>query len=218
MIGLRHVLAPPPRWLTPRRVALAAVAVVTAVSTPPIARCAQASAMLIRHGSVDMPCVVAVTTALALALAHRALRAASTMHARMWLAFGGAAAGALAVIVAHAVVSALHGWIPGVSSADLDLGATWAACWIVGAVHRRPPRLPLRHRVRPGDHGGDAGRGGAVPRRARSRPPRLGRRAPRRRRRGHAGAPAGVARARALGAGLRRPARAPLAMGAAAVR
>jgi hypothetical protein len=120
MIGLRHVLAPPPRWLTPRHVALAAVAAITAVATPPIAIGVPASAMRMEGHASALLFVVAVTTGLSLALARCALRAASTLHARIWLAFGGVAAGALAVMVSDAGVMMIrdtgpfwspHGWI-----------------------------------------------------------------------------------------------------------
>jgi len=108
MIGLRHVLAPPPRWLGPRRVALAGVAAVAAAATPPIALGVPDSARAIDGSAPALLFVVVVTILLSLALAWFALRARSTRSARLRLVLGGAAAGALAVMIAYAGVMLLH--------------------------------------------------------------------------------------------------------------
>ena len=100
MIELHHVLAS--RWsprLTPERAALVAVAAFTAAATPPVVASISNAASVVDGSRAAMLVVVVTTAVLAVALAHRALQAGSEMRARLWLVFGGAAAGVMATAI-----------------------------------------------------------------------------------------------------------------------
>jgi hypothetical protein len=112
MVGLRHVLAPYPRAitsLTPSRVALATVAAITAAAALPVVDAIPDVAAVLGDGTAPRLVVLATTSALGAAVGNAALGARTHVKARMWLAAGAAAAGALATWVSYLGVVAVRG-------------------------------------------------------------------------------------------------------------
>jgi hypothetical protein len=109
MLGLRDLLAPPPHALTLRRIARAAVAAVTATAAVPVVRALNLGAEL-GDGLHTKLALVATTSALSVAVADRALASRSDLRARVWLALGGALAGAVAMWVSYRAVLMMQ-WI-----------------------------------------------------------------------------------------------------------
>jgi hypothetical protein len=107
MNGLPRLLAPAPRWLTPARIALAAVAISTAALTPAVVDTLGELRQLLRPGLAAPAVLVAITVTLALLVGRRALAARSSMGCRVWLVAGGAAAGGIAMLAGYHALLAL---------------------------------------------------------------------------------------------------------------
>ncbi len=106
MMSLRQALASSSGF-TPQRVAVLIVAAFTAVLTPAVVGLVPAAAEEVAGRASALLVVVGTTTLLSAALAWVALRAESTVHARLWLAFGAALAGALACVASYGGVQLL---------------------------------------------------------------------------------------------------------------
>jgi len=140
MTALPRLLAPLPRWVTPLRVALAAVAMATAGLTRPVVGSIDEVRRLLRPGLAAPAALAAITVALALLVARRALAARSSMGCRVWLVGGGAAAGGCAMFAGYYTLVALglSGTVPGsYRTARIlvdEILPTLAVCLVMGGL------------------------------------------------------------------------------------
>jgi hypothetical protein len=107
MSGLPPVLRPLPRALTPERIALGAVVAITLAATAPALRAFSELGRALGPGPAGSVVVTAIAAPLAVLVARRALRATSTLRARLGVLLGGAAAGSLTAILGYVAVTLL---------------------------------------------------------------------------------------------------------------
>ncbi|APR77540.1 Hypothetical protein A7982_02887 [Minicystis rosea] len=131
MNGLPSVLAPLPRAITPRRVAVGTVAAITAVLTAPTVFAIDPVRNQLHAGTLAPLSIAVVTTILAMLLARYALGASTSMRARVRVIAGGAGAAGVAAITGYVVTVLLgactrysiHEELPMVSLGGFALGA-----------------------------------------------------------------------------------------------
>ncbi len=150
-----------PAWLTPRRIILAAVAVLAvAAALPAVWWIADARREIGDHRGA-MAAMAASTMLLSLLLVGRALRAATLGRAAAWCLCGGVAAGILNAGLSLAAVTLVRTGNPGGAMAGMVMGVLFGGLYgaplglIFGAAYLVLTGSALRARVQPSHDGAD---------------------------------------------------------------
>jgi hypothetical protein len=158
MIGLHHALAPSPRGLTPQRVAVATVAALTAAAAPTVVGAVPAAVTVVDGRASAVLVVVAVTAALSALVGAFALRAGSTLQARLRLAAGATFAGAVATFASYSFVRLLDGPGPLDELHQATLGSLFGGSllgFLFGTLYGPVVLVAFRSRETPSHDGAD---------------------------------------------------------------